>query len=448
MAAPAGSRPQRTLLQLVEKLEATKPKAGLVDPATDFALCRDFALGVYARADRADRSGRVDARQVEAFSAAGTFLKALTHFGALDADLTSRQQYAEWRAWDLATAIQSGRPPARVDTSVDGPPRDDAAPTHRGATTDLGSIVAPAPDDCRSLDAAARVDSEDGRARGGTASTAAGRLSDRSPPSPPSSSSSSSDGRHASTFTSPSLDSLSLHAPPPPPPPPRDPSSNGPAVPHRWEPRWGAGGPFAAGDRALYSSATGEWKLAEVLSADLGVVPAAYVVRVDGAERHTEERRLARPPDPSEATATATSAAVGLHGGEGDDVAEGGRRSSGAEGTSTSPPPFTPTAPHLAPRESEPGLPPPTPPPPPPPDGSDGSAPPPVPSGQPGSPHQPGGPPEATEVSERAMAEAHEWAMEAAGLLAPHVGDHAAAAGFLRKALAALERGALPRDAS
>ena len=40
---------------------------------------------------------------MEAFSAAGTFLKALTHFGPLDADMASRQHYAEWRAWDLAT---------------------------------------------------------------------------------------------------------------------------------------------------------------------------------------------------------------------------------------------------------------------------------------------------------------------------------------------------------
>ena len=52
---------------------------------------------------------------MEAFSAAGTFLKALTHFGPLDADMASRQQYAEWRAWDLATAIQAGRAPSRVD---------------------------------------------------------------------------------------------------------------------------------------------------------------------------------------------------------------------------------------------------------------------------------------------------------------------------------------------
>ena len=49
MAAPPERRPQRVLAQLIEKLETTKPSAGLVDPATDFAVCRQFALSVYAR---------------------------------------------------------------------------------------------------------------------------------------------------------------------------------------------------------------------------------------------------------------------------------------------------------------------------------------------------------------------------------------------------------------
>ena len=109
------------LASLIANLEATKPKAGLVDPATDFAVCRQFALSVYARADRNDvnASGTSNApptrTQVEAFSAAGTFLKALAHFGALDADLERRQQYAEWRAWDLATAMHAGRQPSPVN---------------------------------------------------------------------------------------------------------------------------------------------------------------------------------------------------------------------------------------------------------------------------------------------------------------------------------------------
>ena len=115
MAAPPERRPHRVLASLIEKLEATKPKAGLVDPATDFAVCRQFALSVYARADRNDvRVGTSNApptrTQVEAFSAAGTFLAALdqsSFAGMCDDDIRARRDYAEWRAWDLATAMHA-----------------------------------------------------------------------------------------------------------------------------------------------------------------------------------------------------------------------------------------------------------------------------------------------------------------------------------------------------
>lgn len=124
MAAPPERRPHRVLASLIEKLEATKPKAGLVDPATDFAVCRQFALSVYARADRNDvnASGTSNApptrTQVEAFSAAGTFLAALdqsSFAGMCDDDIRARRDYAEWRAWDLATAMHAGRQPSPVN---------------------------------------------------------------------------------------------------------------------------------------------------------------------------------------------------------------------------------------------------------------------------------------------------------------------------------------------
>ena len=121
MAAPPERRPQRVLAQLIERLETTKPSAGLVDPATDFAVCRQFALSVYARADKHDvRSAQTATptqTQVEAFSAAGTFLKTLDQSqfaGMYDEDLKRRQEYAEWRAWDLATAMHAGRQPSPV----------------------------------------------------------------------------------------------------------------------------------------------------------------------------------------------------------------------------------------------------------------------------------------------------------------------------------------------
>ena len=100
MAAPPERRPHRVLASLIANLEATKPKAGLVDPATDFAVCRQFALSVYARADRNDvnASGTSNApptrTQVEAFSAAGTFLAALdqsSFAGMCDDDIRARR---------------------------------------------------------------------------------------------------------------------------------------------------------------------------------------------------------------------------------------------------------------------------------------------------------------------------------------------------------------------
>ena len=124
MAAPPERRPHRVLASLIANLEATKPKAGLVDPATDFAVCRQFALSVYARADRNDvnASGTSNApptrTQVEAFSAAGTFLAALdqsSFAGMCDDAIRARREYAEWRAWDLATAMHAGRQPSPVN---------------------------------------------------------------------------------------------------------------------------------------------------------------------------------------------------------------------------------------------------------------------------------------------------------------------------------------------
>jgi vacuolar protein sorting-associated protein VTA1 len=76
---------------------------------------------VYARADKHDvRSAQTATptqTQVEAFSAAGTFLKTLDQSqfaGMYDEDLKRRQEYAEWRAWDLATAMHAGRQPSPV----------------------------------------------------------------------------------------------------------------------------------------------------------------------------------------------------------------------------------------------------------------------------------------------------------------------------------------------
>ena len=73
-------------------------------------------------------------------------------------------------------------------------------------------------------------------------------------------------------------------------------------------------------------------------------------------------------------------------------------------------------------------------------------------SAAPGRPPPPPSEPQQQQVQEKeeqerhpsakAMAMAHEYAMEAAGALNPQVGDHKTATAFIKKALAALELGA------
>mgnify|MGYP006132076095 FL=1 len=110
MSAPPDSRPRKLLSNLVARLEKTKSSAGLVDTKTDYKVYEAFALRVYTRADNHDNARKLNAvpspSEIEAFSAAATFLSALNHFGPLSEFVTKRLQYAEWRAWDLATAAQ------------------------------------------------------------------------------------------------------------------------------------------------------------------------------------------------------------------------------------------------------------------------------------------------------------------------------------------------------
>ena len=386
MAAPADARPHRTLVQLVETLEATKRHAGLVDPVTDRAVCREFALRVYDRADRADRAGQATAKQVEAFSAAGTFLKALAHFGALDADLERRQQYAEWRAWDLATAIQSGRPPTPVDRGESASAAPGGGFRAPPAMAPAAAVASPPPP---------------------TTTTAPPPPSLAPPPHPPAPSSppppAAAAAAAAAASAYPSLDALDLrradpspsassapHAASPPasstPPPPRellpsqphgDAAKQSSAARTRWVPDWGGGGPFAVGDVVLYRSAeavpepkkpgstaggggvdsdasgnspressaefshaagvdgkSGGFKIARVVAADHAVRPPAYVVEVDGAERSTEAARLAPPPNPRR-EGSIQSAAAGARGSEGSGPGPGpgpGEERSASEG--------------------------------------------------------------------------------------------------------------------
>ena len=281
MAASPSARPRKLLANLVEKLEQTKAAAGVDGGAADFEKCKRFALSVYARADRGDRarppSEVPSESHVEAFSAAGTFLRALEHFrdadrSSADEDLATRRQYAEWRAWDLATAARERRGASTVD---------ERTPNETNETNEEGADAAPSSSPSIST---ARFDSP-------TSPTT-------TPPFPP------------PFDTQPAVVAPILPSPIPSPgssaplasparqrrrsPPP------GAREGERWRPDWGGGGPYAVGDSALYSTdgeGTG-FALTRVVAVDHSVAPPAYVVEIDGAERSTEATRLAPPPDP------------------------------------------------------------------------------------------------------------------------------------------------------
>ena len=387
MAAPPERRPHRVLASLIEKLEATKPKAGLVDPATDFAVCRQFALSVYARADRNDvnASGTSNApptrTQVEAFSAAGTFLAALdqsSFAGMCDDDIRARRDYAEWRAWDLATAMHAGRQPSPVNGHGGG-----SSPKE---TVGIDAFTPPPPAAPPAPPAPERpaVSQIESRIESLAVSPPPRTAAPRSTPEPP-----------------PSAAPL----PPPPPPPPghRSPSVDSPSPrtseDPRWEPRWGnSGAPHREDDEVLYKEREGGYKLARVLKVDTSVDPPGYVVEVDGAERSTEAGRLAPAPAPRR------------RGDGGDDGGGGGSGSTGDGSGSDGDGCVDASAAFAPPSRS----------------GCRGGA-----EGVPSDAHVP---------SRSDMALAHESAMEAAQCLDPSRGDHEDALEFLRRAMDALER--------
>ena len=392
MAAPPERRPHRVLASLIANLEATKPKAGLVDPATDFAVCRQFALSVYARADRNDvnASGTSNApptrTQVEAFSAAGTFLAALdqsSFAGMCDDDIRARREYAEWRAWDLATAMHAGRQPSPVNGHGGGSSPKET----RGG---IDAFTPPPPAAPRSPPAPERpAVSVESRFESLAVSPPPHAAVPRSTPEPP-----------------PSAAPLPPRPPPPPghrspsmePPSPRTSDPDG----SRWEPQWGNGGaPHREDDSVLYREREGGYKLARVLKVDTSVDPPGYVVEVDGAERSTEAGRLAPAPKPRRRSDGGIIDGGTIGGGS---ASTGGGNGSDSDGCVDASAAFAPPS-----RSGCRG-------------GADG-----VPS-------------DAYVPSRSDMALAHEFAMEAAQCLDPSRGDHEGALEFLRRATDALER--------
>ena len=109
-----------TLLQL---LETEKPHMDtFTRPEAEF-VCRQFAYGVFDKADGDDRSGQATKTTAKTFYTAASFLQMLQQFypesneEATDEQTTHMQEdkkralYAKWKATDILKALKEGRTP-------------------------------------------------------------------------------------------------------------------------------------------------------------------------------------------------------------------------------------------------------------------------------------------------------------------------------------------------
>eukprot|EP00884_Botryococcus_braunii_P023475 jgi/Botrbrau1/9811/Bobra.0322s0016.1 len=108
---------------LLATLERDKPTLNL--GPDDQAYCENFALTVFARADKIDRAEKADKNTAKAFYAASIFIEILNQFGELPPDLADVQRYAAWKAADIGKALREGRqptpgPPGNASLSILG----------------------------------------------------------------------------------------------------------------------------------------------------------------------------------------------------------------------------------------------------------------------------------------------------------------------------------------
>ncbi|KAK6269580.1 hypothetical protein POUND7_006685 [Theobroma cacao] len=105
------------LVSLMNQLEKDK-KSLKLGPEDNLHL-EGFALNVFAKADKQDRSGRADLNTAKTFYAASIFFEIINQFGPLQPDLEQKQKYAAWKAADIRKALKEGRKP------TPGPPNGD-----------------------------------------------------------------------------------------------------------------------------------------------------------------------------------------------------------------------------------------------------------------------------------------------------------------------------------
>ncbi|KAL5223920.1 hypothetical protein ABZP36_010559 [Zizania latifolia] len=105
------------LISLMNQLE--KDKKSLTLGSDDQLHLEEFALNVFAKADKQDRAGRADINTAKTFYAASIFIEILNQFGELQPDLEQKHKYAIWKAAEIRKALKEGRRPEA------GPPGGD-----------------------------------------------------------------------------------------------------------------------------------------------------------------------------------------------------------------------------------------------------------------------------------------------------------------------------------
>ena len=122
-ATERSSEFSKLLGELLAQLEATKAAAQLAETREEDELyLENFALKLFAKADKADRAGARDARTAKLFYVSSVFIEILNQFGPVEQDVGEKQRYAAWRGAELSGCARDGRvpPPPPDDTRGGG----------------------------------------------------------------------------------------------------------------------------------------------------------------------------------------------------------------------------------------------------------------------------------------------------------------------------------------
>ncbi|GHJ89364.1 hypothetical protein NliqN6_5766 [Naganishia liquefaciens] len=143
------------LMNLLDILESMKSSlldansgvehATITDEAAGSAYVENFAIKVFLQADNEDRAGKATKATVRKFVVASQFMDVLRCFdppNGMRDELEQKQQYARWKAADIAKALKEGRTP------TPGPPggEDEQAGKEEQepvASSDVNAVASP-----------------------------------------------------------------------------------------------------------------------------------------------------------------------------------------------------------------------------------------------------------------------------------------------------------------